>query len=93
MIRISRVRFVPAARADVRRGLLGYVSFLLDGSVHVGGVTLRRARGGGLRLSFPARRDRRGDEHPYLRPIDRTARKAIEMAVFAALGLTSEGAR
>ena len=42
---------------------------------------------GELRLSFPARRDRRGDEHPYLRPVDDSARETIEAHVFDAIGL------
>ena len=84
--KVSRVGFVPAGEGDVLNGHLGYVSFLLAGRVRVDGVTLRRTADGRLTLTFPARRDRHGGEHPYVRPIDDATRVAIERAVFEALG-------
>ena len=86
-MRVTEVRFVPAEPRDRQRGLLGYVSFLLDGRIRVDGVVLRRTRAGELRLAFPARRDNRGTEHPYLHPVDTATREALEAAVFEALGL------
>ena len=89
-MKVTDVRMVLAPKADAERGLFAYVSFRLD-RVQVDGVTLRRTRGGELRLVFPARRDRRGRSHPFLWPIDAATRRAIEAQVFAALGLAEGG--
>src|SRR5438046_1066011 len=83
---VTNVRFAPAPHANTEYGLLGWISFDLGGSLHVDGVTLRRTRGGRLTLSFPSRIDRRGTEHPYLRPTCSRARRAIERAVLSELG-------
>ena len=83
---IADVRFTPAPPADVAMGLLGWSSFELD-SVRLDGVAVRRTRGGRLTLSFPVRRDSQGGKHHAVRPADDEARRAIEAAVFAALGL------
>jgi len=89
-VKVTNVRMVLASKADAVRGLVGYVSFRLD-RVQVDGVTLRRTRGGELRLVFPARRDRRGRSHPFLWPIDAATHRAIEAQVFEAVRL-AEGA-
>ena len=54
------------------------------------GVALRRTRDGRRTLSFPARRDRQGRDHPYVRPLSTEARSAIERQVLDALGLEPE---
>jgi len=89
---VANVAFVPAPGAEVRRGLLGWLSFDIDGTWHVDGVMLRRTEGGRLSLSFPSRIDRRGFEHAFLRPTCDRARRAIERAVLAELGLYPEAA-
>lgn len=84
---VSRVRFTPAPRHQLPSGLLGFVSFLLEDCVRIDGVVLRTTSDGRLSLSFPARRDGRGRDHPYLRPVNDDTRRAIETQVFASLGL------
>ena len=84
---VTNVEFTPAPRANVRRGMLGWLSFDLDGTLHVDGVALRRTSRGRMALSFPTRFDRRGREHPFLRPTCDRARRAIERVVLAELGL------
>ena len=91
-IRISSVGFVPAPATEIRSGLLGWISCVLNGTVAVDGITLRRTAAGRLTLSFPARSDRRGGKHPIVRPIDDDARRSIEAAIFDALGVDAEGA-
>lgn len=84
---VSDVRLARPSARNVDAGLLGFVSFLLDGMIRIDGVTVRRTADGRQVLSFPARRDRHGRDHPYFRPIDERARCAIEAQVFASLGL------
>jgi DNA-binding cell septation regulator SpoVG len=83
---VSDVRFCPAGKGRSRAGLIGFASFLLDGCVRVDGVAVRRTAGGVPALSFPARRDRQGRDHPYIRPIDDETRLAIELQVLEQLG-------
>jgi hypothetical protein len=87
---ITRVRLTSASFHQSRAGLIGYVT-LQYGDLLVDGITLRVTSRGRPTLTFPARRDQRGREHPLVRPADRKTRDAIEAAVFAALGL--EGTR
>ncbi len=84
---VSKVRFTPASQHQVRSGLVGFVSFLLEGCMRIDGVVLRATAEGRPALTFPARRDGRGRDHPYLRPVDDRTRRAIEAQVFTSLGL------
>lgn len=90
--RITAVRFSAAPRRDIRTGLLGWVSFTL-GDLLLDGIAVRRARDRRLVLSYPQRTDSYGNRHPVVRPLDDAARRAIESAVFRALGLDREESR
>jgi hypothetical protein len=83
---VSNVKFAVAGRAEQETGLLGYLSFEIDGLIGVDGVTLRRTRNGRRTLSYPSRRDGRGVRHPLVRPLSHRAMKLIEEQVFGALG-------
>ena len=79
-----RIRtWVRASDNDVRSGLLGYISVFI-GDLVLDGIVLRRTAGGRLTLSFPARTDRMGRRHPYVRPVDDGARQAIEATILSA---------
>ena len=84
---ITRVTMITGSSSELQSGLLGWVSFDLDQVLRVDGVALRRRLDGRLTLSFPCRRGRAGDSHPYLRPLDAQARTIIERQVFRELGL------
>ena len=90
---VSDVRYTAASPAKVEQGLLGYTSFLIDGSIRVDGVRVRRTREGRLTLSFPTHEDHNGRKHSIVHPVDDETRVAIEHAVFEALGLRQEVAR
>lgn len=83
-MRISNVRFTAAAAAEVNTGLLGWLRFDRDG-LRLDGVALRRTVDGRLALSFPARVDSAGRQHPYIRPLSDTARREIEREVLKQL--------
>ncbi len=76
--RVTDVKFAPGADRDIERGLLGYLVVTLNGGLRLDGLTLRRTRAGKLVVSFPRRRG-------GVRPLDDTARRAIEAAVLGAL--------
>jgi DNA-binding cell septation regulator SpoVG len=93
-VRITDVRFTPSTAEDVAQGLLGWVSATLNGALRLDGISLRRISSDGrIALSFPARRDQVGRDHPYIRPLGDAARREIERQVFAALGLATEAIR
>ena len=81
-----RVRsWARASDDDVRGGLLGFLSVEFGPWVF-DGICLRRSAAGKFILSFPARTDRAGKKHSYVRPADDHARKVIERAILAQLG-------
>lgn len=92
-IYVTDVRCVAGSAEDAASGLLGWVSCTLNGVIRLEGIALRRTRDGRHALSFPARRDGTGQDHPYIRPLGDAARREIERQVFAALGLGTETAR
>jgi hypothetical protein len=77
--------WTSASSDDVRSGLLGYLS-IRYGPLLLDGITLRRTADGHLALSFPARTDRAGRRHAYIRPVDAAGRAQIEAAVLAQVG-------
>jgi DNA-binding cell septation regulator SpoVG len=85
--RISGVRFISAQPHDVAAGLLGYVSAIIDDRLYLDGITVRRTAAGRTTLSFPERRNRRGDAFPYMRPVNAAARDDIERAILGAIGM------
>jgi DNA-binding cell septation regulator SpoVG len=89
-LQVSEVRSVWASAPLRATGLEAWVSFTLNGSLRVDGVTLRRTRQGARYLSFPSRWDGDGREHPYIHPLDAEDRADLERQVFAALTTTGE---
>lgn len=82
---VTRVHLTPAGSRNRRDGLLGWLSFALDGSVLVDGIALRLAADGSPALRWPARRDGNGLLRYTVRPLSEDARLAIERQVLAAL--------
>ena len=83
---VTDIRFAPASRRDVESGLLGFVSCAID-HLRVQGIALRKSKRGRRVLSFPCRRDSRGQRHALVAPIDDRALRAIEEQVFKAIAL------
>ena len=81
-----RVRtWVRGSDEEIATGLLGYISVEI-GDLVLDGIVLRRTADGRFALSFPARTDRAGRRHAYIRPADDEARRAIEHEVLGQLG-------
>lgn len=76
--------WVRASESDVRTGLLGYLTVAYHDLI-LDSVVLRRTADGRFALSFPARTDRGGRRHPFVRPADDEARKAIEREILSQL--------
>ena len=78
MIRLDQVSFTPAPEWERRRGLLGFLKFVLPEGLLVDGVALRRSPDGRYLFTWPAKKDRFGRERHHVRPLDDEARRAIE---------------
>jgi hypothetical protein len=92
-LRIANVRLTTSSPEDVGLGLLGWVSCVLNGTVRLDGLTLRRTRHGRLTVSFPVRLDGKGRRHSMISPIDDRARRMIEREILAQLGFEQETSR
>ncbi len=86
------VRFTAAGTTDGATGLLGFVSLTLADAVTIDGIKLRRTLRGELTLAFPKHTDSWGIVHAVVRPVDDAARRAITVAVLAALGMDAGAA-
>ena len=81
-----RVRsWVRASDEDQRSGLLGYLS-VTYGDLVLDSIVLRRTADGHYALSFPARTDRAGRRHAFIRPADDAVRQEIERELLWQLG-------
>jgi len=89
-IRVSDLRYAEAPEADQARGLIGRVRFVVNDALVVGGVALRRTRDGRFTLSWPSRRDARGEKRYFVHPISDAVRLDLERQVLEAMHLKQE---
>lgn len=87
---VTDVRITKGSPAEVREGLIGYVECTLVGAIVIT-LTLRLTADRRPALSFPKRKDSRGNKHSLAKPIDQSVRIQIENEVFKALGINQEG--
>ena len=83
---IRVLTWVKASAADVRTGLLGFLT-IEYGDLVLDSIVLRRTTDGRLVLSFPAKTDRAGRRHAYVRPVDDAARREIERVILGDLDM------
>ena len=86
-LHVTDAHLTPARPRDRATGLLAYIEFELNGTLAVDGATLRRSAEGAEYVCYPARTDRSGARHPYVRPVNDAARRDLECQVLRALGL------
>jgi hypothetical protein len=82
-------RFDLGDATDRRRGLIAFITLLVDGRWRID-VTVRRTRAGRHALSFPARRDCDGRSRLVAGPADAATRREVERYVLAELGFSDE---
>lgn len=79
-IKLSEINFVPIRP---KNGLLGFVSFVLNNSFHIGDIAIySRLNREGYRLVYRNRRLSNGAEVNVFFPISRNAANSIEEQVF-----------
>ncbi len=92
-ILVTEVTFTAALRKDLKGGLIGWTSFVVNGALKLDSVAVRRTADHRLVLSFPARTDGAGRQRFYFRPLDTRTRKEIERQVCAQLRITEAARR
>ncbi len=87
---VTFIGIVRASEAEASKGLIGWLTVAINNALLIDGITLRRTKRGALTLSYPERRDRLGERHSVVRPLNDEARRSIETQVFKQLGLSKE---
>ena len=72
-----KLRFVE----DGRDGLLGWASCVLNGTVVLNNIAVRRGREGGLMLTYPAKLTTAGTRFYYFNPISSDAAAVLDTAI------------
>lgn len=75
--KISEIQFYPVKPKD---GLLGFVSFVLDGKFWMGSVAVFSRRDGGYRLVYPTRKVANQNINIF-HPIDPAVGREVETAI------------
>lgn len=88
---IRVLQIVAGTPSEMKSGLLAWLSVEIDGTLIVAGITLRRTVDGRHAISFPLRRDPRGNRHTLIAPVDSDARRRIESAILQQLDLDPIG--
>lgn len=89
-LHVTGVEMKLASAAHNEAGLIAWIAITLNDALRVDGLTLRRTLGGRTTLSFPARTDASGLQHPVFRPLDEEIRRDIQDQVFRRLGIRQE---
>ena len=84
-IHVHDVAFSPADARRRARGVVGFATVSLNGSVRVSGFKVWRDPEGIYSVSFPTKRDRLGKYHVVLEPLGPAARRSIEGQILDAL--------
>jgi DNA-binding cell septation regulator SpoVG len=84
-------RAVSGTPSEIRSGLLAWLTIEFGGSLILDGLTLRRTVDGRHAISFPLRRDPKGNRHVLIQPVDSDARRRIESAILQQLDLEPIG--
>ena len=92
-LRVSRVQFTSASPEEVRTGLLGWASGVLNQVLCIQGIAIRRTLSGNFAISFPVRKDRCGRKYAILRPLNDRVRLELQHQILQAIGLQEDGRR
>lgn len=87
-MKISNLKMHPTSQLDRQRGLMAWLSMVVEDCLVLDCVALRKSKDKKYSLSFPARRDGLGKVHHYFHPRNEEARLRIEKQVFSILDLT-----
>ena len=79
MLEVSEVRIRMAD--DVDRGLVAWASCVINNSIYVNNIAIRRGREGQLFLTFPAKKSRKDIKYFYFRPINKETKEIFDRAI------------
>lgn len=73
-------------------GLLAWASCVVDSSILLNNIAIRRGRDGSLFLTYPAKRATGGHSHHYFHPISVEAADAVQDAILTRLAALAKAA-
>ena len=80
---VSEVRIRLAQNPDSE--LIGWASCVYDGVVLLNNIVIRRGEDGGIFITFPKSKSKRGIEYPYFKPITKRAYNELHEAILSVL--------
>ena len=66
-------------------GLLGWASCVINNSLFLNNIAIRRGRDGDLLLIFPAKKSRKDQKYFFFNPISRDAKRILDEAILGRL--------
>lgn len=82
-VSFSRVKLTFSSLSDKKGGLLGFLSVVLNDSLVLDGLALRKTRYGKLTISYPTRVDNHGVKHFLIKPINDEVRRELELQILS----------
>lgn len=82
-LEITEVRIRMAE--ETADGQIAWASCVVNGSLFLNNIAIRRCAEGELVLTFPAKRSRRDMKYFYFRPINAGAKEALDRAILKRL--------
>ena len=77
---------------DGKDGLLAWASCVVNNSIFLNNIAVRRSRDGSLFLTYPAKRTSGGERYQVFNPISVQAANTIQNAVLARLAVLAKAA-
>jgi len=86
---ISEVRFRMSDENE--DGLVAWVSCVLNDSLYLNNMAIRRSRSGKHYIAYPAKKSLRDNKYFYFRPINSACKMALEDAILGAFRKVGDG--
>jgi len=82
-VKITEVKIRLAQ--DPKSGFIGWASCVFDGVLLLNNISIRQGENGGIFITFPKSKSKRGIEYPYFKPITQQADDALREAILSTL--------
>jgi len=85
-LEVSEVK-IRLVSEDSSGGLLGWASCVVNGSLYLNNIAIRRGSDGRLVLHYPIKRSRSDKKYFFFNPITHEARRVLDEAILGKLDL------
>jgi len=67
-------------------GLVGWASCVVNGSLYLNNIAIRRTLDGAVILTYPCKKSKRDQKYFFFNPINRQAKEAMDAAILGSIG-------